>query len=263
MKTINGAQGEGGGQIFRTCLTLSMTQQIPVKIQNIRLKRPNPGLRPQHLMCLRAAATICNARIKGDFIGSTEVEFIPDTVEAGDYHFSIGTAGSTCLLFQTLLPALAHASQKSTVRLEGGTHNVWCPSFEFLTKSYLHTINRLGYCVTSSIQRYGFVPDGGGDWTATIHPHKPDKCALDLIHRGEIITQKALVISANIPEDIPNTQINYLKNKSTRPFTTLDNISVESPGVGNLISLMTVLKTAINVCDAWEEKGIKSERACR
>ena len=132
---MDGSQGEGGGQILRTSLALSVVTQQPIRIQNIRAKRKTPGLMQQHLTALRAARTICNATISGDALGSKEITFEPSAVAAGEYHFNVGTAGSTTLILQTILPALLTATGQSTVVIEGGTHNPLAPPFEFLVKT--------------------------------------------------------------------------------------------------------------------------------
>jgi RNA 3'-terminal phosphate cyclase (ATP) len=137
MKTIDGSQGEGGGQIFRTSLTLSMCLGIPIKIINIRAGRNKPGLLRQHLCCLRAAEEICQATVEGAAFGSTSVTFTPGAIGAGNYRFSIGSAGSTTLVFQTILPALLLAEASSTVTLEGGTHSGMAPSFDFIEQSFV------------------------------------------------------------------------------------------------------------------------------
>ena len=261
MITLNGAQGEGGGQIFRSALTLSMCKNIPITIHHIRAGRKKPGLLRQHLTCLRAAAKITNATVSGDEIGSQSVEFIPKKIQAGHYHFSIGTAGSTVLLFQTLMPVLAHADEPSTLTLEGGTHCSMSPSYEFLTKSFLPTVQALGYRIDTHIERYGFYPVGGGLWTAKIYPKESLSSApIEWMNRGEVITKKAYTISAKVPRRVTEREVLYLQKKAKEPFTTLDQKTVESPGAGNVVSLQTVFENMHYVSDGFGALGIRAER---
>ena len=130
MLTLDGSFGEGGGQILRTALALAICTQLPFHITRIRAARKKPGLQPQHLAAVNAAATISHAQVQGATKGSVELRFMPQKVRAGHYHFNIGTAGSTMLVLQTILPALALADKPSTVTLEGGTHNPFAPPFK-------------------------------------------------------------------------------------------------------------------------------------
>jgi RNA 3'-terminal phosphate cyclase (ATP) len=132
MITINGSTGEGGGQILRSALALSMVTGKPVHIEKIRAGRPKPGLLRQHLTAVLAAAKVSGADVKGAHLGSRELWFAPREVRPGDYSFAIGTAGSTTLVLQTVLPPLLTATGRSTISLEGGTHNPHAPPFDFL-----------------------------------------------------------------------------------------------------------------------------------
>src|SRR5438067_13764949 len=125
--TIDGSRGEGGGQVLRTSLALSLITGRPFRIAKIRAGRERPGLMRQHLTAVRAAAEVSRAEVAGAAVGSQEVTFRPGPVAAGSYTFSVGTAGSATLVFETVLPALALAGGPSTVALEGGTHNPHAP----------------------------------------------------------------------------------------------------------------------------------------
>src|SRR5437879_1600468 len=114
MLTLDGSRGEGGGQILRTALGLSAVTGTPFRIQNIRARRPKPGLMRQHLAAVRAAAELCGAEVEGAAVGSARLSFKPGSVRPGDYHFSTGSAGSTTLVFQTVLPPLMKAAGPST-----------------------------------------------------------------------------------------------------------------------------------------------------
>jgi RNA 3'-terminal phosphate cyclase (ATP) len=132
---IDGSEGEGGGQILRTALSLSMMTGTPFVIENIRAGRSKPGLLRQHLACVNAAAEITSAVVEGAELQSKALRFQPGPIRTGDYRFSIGSAGSSTLVLQTVLLPLASAG-RSTVTVEGGTHNSMCPNFEFLQECY-------------------------------------------------------------------------------------------------------------------------------
>ena len=136
MIIIDGSKGEGGGQIFRSSLTLAMCLGKSVRIENIRAGRKKPGLLRQHLTCLKAAQAICAADVSGADLGSQEVIFIPGALKPGEYHFAVGSAGSTTLVFQTIFPALAMLDESSELLFEGGTHNGMAPSYDFIRECF-------------------------------------------------------------------------------------------------------------------------------
>ena len=167
--TIDGSQGEGGGQILRTALSLSAILGRPLRIVNIRAGRKQPGLRPQHVAAVKATAVICNARVEGAKEHSRELLFEPQTPpQAGVYRFEIGTAGSATLLLQTVLIPLALAGGHSQVTVGGGTHVSWSPPFEYLEQVVLPAIAPLGFRAELSLVRWGFYPKGGGKLIADI-----------------------------------------------------------------------------------------------
>ena len=170
MIVIDGSQGEGGGQVLRSSLALAMVTGEPVTLSKIRAKRSKPGLTRQHLTSVLAAAEVCNAEVEGAELRSSELTFVPGTVEPRDFVFRIGTAGSTSLVLQTVIPALLCASGPSTVTVEGGTHNPMAPTFEFLNRAYAPLINRLGPVVELTLHQPGFYPAGGGVMVARITP---------------------------------------------------------------------------------------------
>lgn len=170
MIIIDGSIGEGGGQILRTALALSMVTGQPFRIENIRAGREKPGLLRQHLTAVNAAATICTATVDGAAIGSRELTFTPEKAKPGEYTFSIGSAGSTTLVLQTVLPALLTADGPSSLTLEGGTHNPHAPPIDFLERTFLPLINRMGPTVTVTLERAGFYPAGGGRVVVKIQP---------------------------------------------------------------------------------------------
>ena len=195
---IDGAAGEGGGQILRTSLALSLATGRAFRIINIRAGRAKPGLLRQHLTAVRAAVEIGDAVCDGAEIGSGELVFRPGTVRAGDYHFAVGTAGSTTLVLQTILPALALAGKPSRVTLEGGTHNPLAPPFDFLARSFLPIFNRFGPVVEAILTRAGFYPAGGGQMEVAITP--TDRMQpMELLARGLEGDRRVVAHLAGVP----------------------------------------------------------------
>lgn len=162
MLTLDGARGEGGGQVLRTALALSIVTGTPLRIVRIRAGRERPGLMRQHLAAVRAAAAISRAEVEGAAEGSRELVFRPGPVVPGKYAFSVGTAGSATLVFQTVLPALLRASAPSHVTFEGGTHNPLAPPFEFVERAFAPLLRRMGAGLALKLKRPGFYPRGGG-----------------------------------------------------------------------------------------------------
>ena len=175
MLPIDGSYHEGGGQILRTALTLSLATRTPFRIEKIRAGRKRPGLLRQHLTAVLAAARISNAAVRGAEINSTELTFVPQEVVPGDYRFSVGSAGSTMLVLQTVLPVLMLAKEPTTLTLEGGTHNPAAPPYDYVERVYLPLIQRMGARVRSELIRAGFLPAGGGVVKISIDTHS--KCA--------------------------------------------------------------------------------------
>jgi RNA 3'-terminal phosphate cyclase (ATP) len=161
MLTIDGSQSEGGGQVLRSSLALSLVTGRPFAIENIRAGRKKPGLLRQHLTAVLAAAEVSAAEVEGAALASRRLLFRPGRVRAGDYAFRVGTAGSATLVLQTVLPALLLAEGESTLTLEGGTHNPMAPPVDFLENAYLPLVNRLGPRVKVQLVRPGFYPAGG------------------------------------------------------------------------------------------------------
>src|SRR5712675_2047994 len=162
MITIDGSEGEGGGQILRTSLALSLVTGQPFRMERIRAKRQKPGLLRQHLTAVEAAKTVGRAEATGGALNSQTLEFNPGPVTPGNYRFAVGTAGSATLVFQTVLPALLTASGHSTLTLEGGTHNPLAPPFDFLARSFTPLIHGMGPTVELELRTPGFFPAGGG-----------------------------------------------------------------------------------------------------
>jgi len=159
---IDGSYGEGGGQILRTAVTLSAITQQSIKISNIRARRKNPGIRPQHIGSIQIVASLCNANVKGLHIGSTEVLFQPQKIKPSSLIYDVGSAGSLTLLLQAVIPVASMAHTKSVFQLKGGTDVKWSPSLDYFSQVYIPILKELGYQVNVKVQRRGFYPKGGG-----------------------------------------------------------------------------------------------------
>jgi RNA 3'-terminal phosphate cyclase (ATP) len=167
---IDGSYGEGGGQIVRTAVALSVLKKQPIEITNIRARRPIPGLRPQHYTALSCIRTICDAEVEGLSVHSTNLKFTPHDIKPGTYTFDIGTAGSMILVFQACLLSAFHTSTPLTLKLRGGTDVRWAPSWDYFTHVFLPLISKIGIKTDIQLIKRGYYPTGGGEAILTIHP---------------------------------------------------------------------------------------------
>jgi len=202
---IDGSSGEGGGQILRTSLTLSLLTGRPFQLYNIRAGRSKPGLQPQHLMSVRAAAEIGQAKLRGASRGSSDLTFEPGEVTAGNYRFDIGTAGATSLVLQTIaLPLALRGSMPSHVTLVGGTHVSTSPCFHFLDTTWRHYLRLLQVRLSLRMVRPGFYPRGGGQVDADVQPC--NRLAHARFHERGPVRFSGFSAVAGLPEDIARRQ---------------------------------------------------------
>ena len=210
MLTIDGSFGEGGGQIIRSSLALSLITGKPFRIYNVRAGREKPGLKPQHLTAVKAASEIGSARVDGAAVGASEFSFVPGQVTPGQYHFAIGTAGATMLVLQTILPPLMIAREPSVITLEGGTHNKHAPPFDFLQKAFLPLVNRTGPHISMELEHYGFYPPGGGRINVYIEPRSAPR-RLEIEERGEILERCARALVVKLPATIAERELAVIR----------------------------------------------------
>ncbi|HEV3387024.1 MAG TPA: RNA 3'-terminal phosphate cyclase [Gemmata sp.] len=234
MIELDGSEGEGGGQILRSALTLSILTGRPFKLINIRANRAKPGLQPQHLMCVRAANTICNGNYKGGSIGSAVLYFEPGSVKPGKYTFSIGTAGATSLVLHTIyLPLALRCELSSEIIITGGTHNQHAPCYHFLETTWAAYLTRLGIKVELEMIRPGFYPRGGGEIRAIIHP-----CAqvhgLALTNKVEMSTAGGFSAYAGLPGSVGRKQARRmsvrLKSQGIESHIPIEEWEAANPG---------------------------------
>lgn len=248
----------GGGQVLRTALSLAMITGKALHIHHIRAKRSRPGLMRQHLTAVMAAAQVCGAQVEGAELNSQELRFSPGSIKGGDYRFAIGTAGSCTLVLQTLLPALLHASENSTVTISGGTHNPLAPPFDFLHLAWLPLLQRMGADVELQLLRHGFVPAGGGELRAVVKPStlRP----LHLPERGALLRQEARALIAGIPGSVGERELLRVSKRLDIP-TSGRNIVWLDPeqGPGNALLLQYDCEALTEVFCAFGQTGVRAE----
>jgi RNA 3'-terminal phosphate cyclase (ATP) len=259
MISIDGNIGEGGGQILRSSLALSMVTGQPFRMTNIRAGREKPGLMRQHLTAVNAAAAICGADVEGGAIGSQVIAFSPGRVKAGAYTFSIGSAGSATLVLQTVLPALLTADGVSSLTLEGGTHNPYAPPIDFLEQAFAPLINRMGPTVDVAMERAGFYPAGGGRFFVNITP-AAQLLPLHLPERGKITRRLAKAVVAALPGEIAKRELDRVDKMLG---WTGDQLQIrqlpDAWGPGNLLTLEIHSEHVTEVFTGFGMKGVTAE----
>lgn len=273
---IDGSYGEGGGQILRTALTLSVLTGRAVRIWRVRATRWNPGLAPQHLTNVNALAHICDAKVLDARIGSREIRFVPRSKpRPGIYLFDVsqqapgGSAGSTTLIFQTLLWPLIFAAGESLITLRGGTHVPWSPSFDELAGVFLPSVAGMGVIAECRLEAWGFYPRGGGQIVGRIRGTGRGLTPLSLHKRGGLKRVAGRAVVCNLPSTIANRMTTYAEK-----FLRAEGFPVEifprcehgvGPGAG--IFLIAEYEYAWAGLSALGERGKPSEEvaaeACR
>ncbi len=241
MLFIDGSFGEGGGQIIRTALGLAALSQTPLHILNIRAKRSKPGLRPQHLACVKAMQVITQAEVRGVHVGSKELIFVPKGIFPGDYKFDIGTAGSTSLLLQCLLLPLSHANRPSMLVLKGGTHVPFSPPFHYLKHVFVPMLSKIGIKLELELINWGWYPKGGGEIRVKISPQQRELTE----HQRKwedppsFVSLKALSAAANLPHHIVTQQAKRLSECMQVQGFSLQMLeeTVQSKGKGSFLFL--------------------------
>lgn len=276
---IDGSHGEGGGQILRTSLALSVITHKPLVIRNIRAGRAKPGLRRQHLTCVQAAAALCNAELRGATVGSQHLEFTPrEPTTAEELVFDIGTAGSTTLVVQTILLPAIMARRPLRFTVEGGTHNPMAPPFDFLTRVFLPHLHAMGARIELSLERHGFATGGGGrdfydkeisnrgKLAVTIEPQLTEQLAhLDLTTAGPITSRHAISLIARLPTHVATRELEIVQQRLG--FAALEcEVREVSGGPANLVMLEIERGGMRELVTVHGEKGLRAEvvaqRAC-
>lgn len=271
--TLDGSHGEGGGQILRTALSLSVITTRAFRLINIRKNRRNPGLSPQHLSAVRAAMTISRATVSGDQLGSTELAFSPrQSSRSGPYEFDVaeiaerGSAGSIGLVLQTILLPLALAGGPSTLVLRGGTHVEWSPPFDDLIEAYFPALRRIGIPVEAELKRWGWHPVGQGEIVCRISERPDDTDAprfhpIEVLDRGILRRIAGRAVAANLPAHIPQRMTEQVRAR-LRDFGVPVDIQPECvtaacPGAG--IFLLADYENMAATFSAYGRLGKPSE----
>jgi RNA 3'-terminal phosphate cyclase (ATP) len=263
MIELDGALGEGGGQILRSALTLAMITGRSFRIRNIRANRAKPGLMRQHLVAVQAALQVCGGEATGAALGSQDLTFVPGPLRGGDYEFAIGTAGSCTLVLQTVLPALLKADKSSTLRLAGGTHNPMAPPVQFLQRAWCPRLAEMGARLDIRLERFGFYPAGGGVVEARVTP-----CAALRPHtwmaRGEPRAAYAEAFVAGVPERVAQRELECVGRAM---HWGEDQLLIRSlpaaQGPGNALMLTLDYEHATEVFTAFGAKSVTSEEVAR
>ncbi|MGE5491500.1 MAG: RNA 3'-terminal phosphate cyclase [Actinomycetota bacterium] len=264
MQTIelDGSRGEGGGQILRTALSLSMITGTPFRIEKIRAGRAKPGLLRQHLTAVKAAAEVCGAEVEGAAPGSQTLSFAPGRIRGGDYRFAIGTAGSCTLVLQTVAPALWFADGPATLTVSGGTHNPAAPPADFLIRSWLPLVRAMGVDMDIELLRHGFYPAGGGEVKASIRPLAGgggSLSALSLETRGELQEIRATAVVAGVPGDVALRELDRLAAQLGPVERQLRQLPSRE-GPGNALMVDLVYPGFAEVFTGFGERGLPAER---
>ncbi len=258
MIVIDGSEGEGGGQVLRSCLSLALLTGREFHIHSIRGRREKPGLKRQHLVCIEAAAAIGTARVDGASVDSREVVFRPGKVRGGVHHFPIGTAGSTSLVLQTLLLPLLLANEPSTLAIEGGTHNPLAPPYPFLEQTFLPILRKMGARVATKLVRPGFFPAGGGRIEVAIEPST--LASIDLVERGEWRIERALAYVANLPLSIAERELAAIRKRLAIDRSSCHvEATRETPSPGNFVTIDVRTSSHVEVFTGFGERRKSAE----
>lgn len=263
MIEIDGSQGEGGGQIIRSSLALSAVTGKPFSIKNVRAGRKKPGLKRQHVTGVNAAREICGGAVVGAELNSSELKFIPGPIQSRDFHFKIGTAGSTTLVAQTVLPALMMAERPSSITVEGGTHNPGGPPFDFLDRVYLPQVEKMGPKFKSGIVSYGFYPAGGGKIKIEITP-SPVLSGLSLTERKQKTKAKLMALVSKLPLHIAQRELDIIRRKGKYHESECYPIEIKnSPGPGNVLMMEFNSGNVNEIITGYGSRGVRAEDVAR
>lgn len=271
VKVVDGARGEGGGQILRYAVSTCALLGEELRVYNIRAKRSPPGLRPQHITAIRAVAEVCGGSVEGLQIGSSSIIFKPTRPRGGRYFFDTGTAGSAPLVLQSLLPVLCFADGPCEVELRGGTNNPMAPPIDYIVEVLLPALKRMGVEAEITLVRRGFYPRGQGVVrvrTKPVYRIRPLVAAEADADRIEVHAY-----SCNLPDHIvrrmSSTAENLLRKAGygeilvkTEALGKNDPRNALDPGTGILI--VARLSNGLSMgFDALGERGVPAEEVAR
>ena len=257
MLRIDGTVGEGGGQVLRTALALSVVTQTPFAIDKIRAGRKKPGLQRQHLTAVQAAARVGCAQVEGAELSALSLIFNPKAINADTYEFAIGSAGSTTLVLQTVLPALWTADAASTVTITGGTHNPMAPPFDFVKRSFAPVCHRMGAGLELQLDRHGFYPAGGGQIRARVAPASWTHLELlDPPNPAEITAQ---ILCSGVHPRVGDREAKSVRRGLDLRMEQVDIVDVAAAGPGNVVMIHVQLGRVEEVITELGERGVLAE----
>jgi RNA 3'-terminal phosphate cyclase (ATP) len=238
-----------------------MATGVPVTLERVRAGRARPGLKRQHLTCVRAAAQVCGARVEGDEVGSGRVVFEPGEVTPGEYRFEIGTAGSTALVLQSVLPALMCAPGPSVVTITGGTFNPLAPPFPFLERAFAPALAAFGPGVALEHPAAGFYPAGGGELVARVTPvPRGEMTPAAFTERGELVEVELRAAVANLPRRIAEREVAVAREALGLAERDAEIVTLDGPGPGNAVWVVVTHTRMTEVFSAIGEKRKPAER---
>ncbi len=205
MIEIDGAYGEGGGQILRTAVSLAALTLQPVRVYNIRASRPRPGLKRQHMAGVDLTGQLVDADISGLHEGSKEIVFRPRKRVHGVFKYDIGTAGSISLVLQAVLPAAVRAPDRITLHLRGGTDVSWSPPVDYLREVFVPAVSKMGIRVTMEQHRRGHFPRGGGEVTCVVDPIEHIRPIREE-RFGKLVSVRGISHCVRLPEHVAERQ---------------------------------------------------------
>jgi RNA 3'-terminal phosphate cyclase (ATP) len=258
---IDGSYGEGGGQIIRNSVALSVLFNTEINVTNIRANRPNKGIKPQHYTAIEIIKSISNAKTNGLHVGSSDLSFSPFNIKEGSYQFDIGTAGSIVLVFQACILAFLNSDVTISITLKGGTDVKWAPSWDYFEKVFLPLIKKMGISISSKLLKRGYYPKGGGKASITIFPCNKIK-PLSINEKQYFKNIEGIINISNLPENISsrmkNSAIKKIIENDYEASLKIDSNNSLSSGTG--ITLWSESKDTILGKTIIGERGISAEK---
>jgi RNA 3'-terminal phosphate cyclase (ATP) len=212
---------------------------------------------------VEAATAVGKADVRGAKMGSLELVFRPKGIHPGNHAFAVGTAGSATLVLQTVLPALLTAEGPSRITVEGGTHNPFAPPYDFLERTFLPQVGRMGPRVRARLDRYGFFPAGGGRIRVEVDP-VPELEGFDLLEAGEIRHRWARAVVSRLPWKIAHRELAVIRKRLDLEEQDLQAVEVEKPrGPGNVVMIGIESEAVTEIITAFGEKGVRAETVAK
>ena len=263
MLEVDGSHGEGGGQLLRMAVALSVLTEQPIRVMRIRTGRKNPGLAAQHVTAVGALAKMCDAEVDGLQIGSSTIAVQPGKIRPGAYSFDVGTAGSVTLVLQALIPVAAAAPGPVRLRVVGGTDVPWSPPADFFARVFLPLLRRVGGRVEVEVMRRGYYPRGGGIVETVVQPTR-EWSPLEFTELGKVERVRGIAHVANLPEEIPRR----MKHAATRRLHGLADVKIEeriyrgedAVGQGGALVLWAETDATVLGSDSLARRGASSEQ---